>query len=275
MDLPPCTVGSAHHWRRSVSSGSSAASGSPSSSTSTARSSACRVRLVGGEELAIGERLEDRRRVAELRVAQRPRVEHGQRRQRGDGDARAPHVLARPRPPERDQPERGVGPQRQRLLAARVALDAEVGPRCAADGALRREAGGEALRVDAEVAVEVQPRCRLPHSDGLLATAGAHAALAVRLHHQPPLAVGGVRPQHRICGGARAAVDDIERALRGSIQFRAVDVEIVESVHPEIAKRRQRDGERASLSRQLEQPAAQRERRFPLPRRCSRDERTG
>ena len=32
MDLPPCTVGSAHHWRRSASSGSSTDSGSPSSS---------------------------------------------------------------------------------------------------------------------------------------------------------------------------------------------------------------------------------------------------
>ena len=94
-----------------------------------------------------------------------------------------------------DQAGRGVGPERERLLAARVALDAEVGPGPPADRGLGREACCEALRVELEVAVEVEPRRSLPDLRGLVVHPLAHLAAAVGLHDQPPLAVGVMGPK--------------------------------------------------------------------------------
>ena len=138
VGLPPCTEGPSHHCRRSAARRLEDRLGE---AEQVAQHGAveCLARLVvvglvGRQEVALRELGEQALRLLELPVVERPHIEGGEARQLRNGEVGAALLLPSGDPPEADQTGRCVGPERERLFAPRVALDAEGGPRPPADG---------------------------------------------------------------------------------------------------------------------------------------------
>ena len=94
----------------------------------------------------------------------------------------------------------------------------------------RRKAGGEALRVDPKIAVEVQPRggC-IPDRDRTVVAAGAYLSFTIGRDDEAPFALGIVTPQNRILGHSLNG-DDFKRPSRCSVAGLSRDVAVKQTL---------------------------------------------
>ena len=135
-------------------------------------------------------------------------------------------------------------------------------PGAAAEGLRVGPAGGERLRVQAEVQVEVQVRSRLPGVVRVLLHSRTHFALGVRRHGERPFLLGGVAPEHRVGRvlphGGRG---DVEGAPVTAVRIEAADIPVDRPLAADLREGRDRQRQFRFGARKPQGARFQRERR--------------
>ena len=146
-------------------------------------------------------------------------------------------LLTASRPPEREQSQGGVRPENDESVV-RFLVQADVRPRSTAQTCARCEASCQALGVEPEVEIEMQPGSGLPDLSGHILVSLANFARGVWMNHQISFAGGVMTPQDRIPGSSGITGHDSEwasgRKTRAS--FAAPDEPVNFSGHARVTK---------------------------------------